>query len=63
MRLSDRSQNTPKPLARIGHRPIIWPLMSYSAYYGHADFILWLGSRGDAFKEYFLNHNEIVSTT
>ena len=61
MRLRDHTQNLPKPLAMIGHRPIIWHLMSYYAYYGHKDFILCLGYRGDAFKEYFLNYDETVS--
>jgi glucose-1-phosphate cytidylyltransferase len=61
LRLRDHSQNTPKPMAMIGHRPIIWHLMSYYAYYGHKDFILCLGYRGDAFKEYFLNYNEALA--
>lgn len=61
LRLRDHSQNTPKPMVLIGHRPIIWHLMSYYANYGHKDFILCLGYRGDAFKEYFLNYNETVS--
>lgn len=61
MRLRDYSENVPKPLARIGTRPIIWHLMSYYAYYGHKDFILCLGYRGDAFKDYFLNYDETAS--
>ncbi len=61
LRLRDHTQNTPKPMAMIGHRPIIWHLMSYYAHFGHKDFILCLGYRGDAFKEYFLNYNETVS--
>lgn len=61
LRLRDHTQNTPKPMAIIGNRPIIWHLMSYYAHFGHTDFILCLGYRGDAFKEYFLNYNETVS--
>lgn len=61
MRLRDHTQNVPKPLAMIGNRPIIWHLMSYYAYHGHKDFILCLGYRGDAFKEYFLNYDETAS--
>ena len=35
--------------------------MKYYAHYGHKDFILCLGYRGDAIKNYFLNYNECVS--
>lgn len=61
LRLRDAAPNTPKPLAEIGSRPIIWHLMKYYAHYGHKDFILCLGYRGEAFKEYFLNYNEAHS--
>jgi glucose-1-phosphate cytidylyltransferase len=61
LRLRDDSQTTPKPLAEIGNRPIIWHLMKYYAHYGHTDFILCLGYRAEAFKDYFLNYNETHS--
>jgi len=61
MRLRDHSQNAPKPLAMIGNRPLLWHLMTYYAHFGHKDFILCLGYRGDAIKEYFLNYDETVS--
>ncbi len=61
LRLRDQAYNTPKPLAEIGARPIIWHLMKYYAYYGHKDFVLCLGYRGEAFKEYFLNYDETHS--
>ena len=51
----------PKPLALIGYRPILWHLMSYYAYYGHKDFILCLGYRADAIKDYFLKYDETLS--
>jgi glucose-1-phosphate cytidylyltransferase len=35
--------------------------MKYYAHFGHKDFILCLGYRGDAIKEYFLNYNECIS--
>ena len=31
----------------IGYRPIMWHLMQYYAHYGHTDFVLCLGYRGD----------------
>ena len=61
MRLREYSETLPKPMVTIGYRPIIWHLMKYYAHYGHTDFILCLGYRGDVIKEYFLNYDECLS--
>ena len=61
MRMRDYSDAMPKPMAPIGYRPILWHLMKYYAHYGHKEFILCLGYRGDAIKNYFLNYDECVS--
>lgn len=60
-RLREHSETIPKPLVNIGYRPILWHLMRYYAHFGHTDFILCLGYRGDAIREYFLNYNEAMS--
>jgi len=60
-RLRDHSGEIPKPMVKIGYRPILWHVMKYYAHYGHKDFILCLGYRADAIKEFFLNYNECVS--
>jgi glucose-1-phosphate cytidylyltransferase len=60
-RLRENSDTIPKPLVNIGYRPIIWHLMRYYAHYGHKDFVLCLGYRGDMVKEYFLNFSESES--
>ena len=61
MRLRDFSENVPKPLVNIGYRPILWNLMSYYAHFGFKDFILCLGYRADAIKNYFLEYDECLS--
>jgi glucose-1-phosphate cytidylyltransferase len=61
MRLRDYSDQIPKPLVPIGPRPIMWHLMKYYAHYGHKDFILCLGYRGNAIKDYFRNYDESAS--
>jgi len=61
MRLRDYAENVPKPMVPLGYRPIIWHLMKYYATFGHTDFILCLGYRGDLIKHYFLNYEETVS--
>ena len=60
-RLREYSETIPKPLVEIGYRPIIWHLMKYYAHFGHTDFILALGYRGDLIKDYFLRYNECMS--
>jgi glucose-1-phosphate cytidylyltransferase len=60
-RLRDQNGTVPKPMMTIGHRPILWHLMKYYAHFGHREFILCLGYRSEAIKEYFLNYNEWVS--
>lgn len=60
-RLREHSETVPKPMVEIGYRPIIWHLMRYYAHFGHKDFILCLGYKGDYIKNYFLNYNECLS--
>ena len=60
-RLRDQADGVPKPMVTIGHRPILWHLMKYYAHFGHTEFILCLGYKSEAIKEYFLNYNEWVS--
>jgi glucose-1-phosphate cytidylyltransferase len=60
LRIRD-AEDIPKPMVQIGYRPILWHVMKYYAHFGHKDFILCLGYRADAVKNYFLNYNECVS--
>jgi glucose-1-phosphate cytidylyltransferase len=60
-RLREHSDTIPKPLVSIGYRPLLWHLMKYYAHFGHKEFILCLGYKGDMIKEFFLNYNECLS--
>lgn len=60
-RLREHSDTIPKPLVPIGHRPILWHLMRYYAHYGHKEFILCLGYRGDMVRDYFLRYEEAMT--
>jgi glucose-1-phosphate cytidylyltransferase len=53
--------DVPKPMLRIGYRPILWHVMKYYASFGHKDFVLCLGYRADVIKQYFLHYDEAVS--
>lgn len=61
LRLRDYSEHIPKPMVPIGPRPILWHLMRYYAHYGHNEFILCLGHKGDFIKKYFLDYDEGIS--
>lgn len=61
LRLREYSEWVPKPMVPIGYRSILWHLMKYYAYYGHKDFILCLGYKGDVIRRYFLEYNEYLA--
>jgi glucose-1-phosphate cytidylyltransferase len=61
MRLRGYADDVPKPMVQIGTRPILWHLMKYYAHFGHKDFVLCLGYKGNVIKDYFLNYDEAVS--
>ena len=61
MRLRGYADDVPKPMVQIGNRPILWHLMKYYAHFGHKDFILCLGYKGNVIKDYFLRYDESVS--
>lgn len=60
-RLKEETEFRPKPLVRIGNKPVLWHIMKIYAHYGFKDFILCLGYKGDMIKEYFLNY-EIMNS-
>ena len=61
MRLRGYVDDVPKPMVQIGTRPILWHLMKYYAHFGHKDFVLCLGYKGNVIKDYFLQYDESVS--
>ena len=55
-RLREETEFRPKPMVEIGGRPILWHIMKIYARHGFSEFVLCLGYRGNAIKEYFLNY-------
>jgi glucose-1-phosphate cytidylyltransferase len=55
-RLREETEFRPKPMVPIGGRPILWHIMKLYAHYGHKDFVLCLGYKGEVIKEYFRNY-------
>ena len=57
-RLGDITKKMPKPMVRIGNKPIIWHIMKTYSQYNHKDFILSLGYKQKEIREYFNSHHE-----
>lgn len=55
-RLKEETEIIPKPLVRIGERPILWHIMKIYNSFGFSRFILPTGYRGEKIKDYFLNY-------
>jgi len=54
-RIRDVADDIPKPMIRIGDRPILWHIMRTYGAAGIDQFVLCLGYKSWAIKEYFLN--------
>ena len=50
-RLTEETKIKPKPLVKIGNKPIIWHIMKIYSYFGINDFIVCLGYKGDLLKK------------
>jgi glucose-1-phosphate cytidylyltransferase len=57
VRMGEETRSIPKPMIEIGGRPILWHIMRYYSSWGHDDFILCLGYKGDVVKRYFLSYD------
>jgi glucose-1-phosphate cytidylyltransferase len=55
-RISEETDNIPKPMIQIGHKPILWHIMKMYSLHGINDFIICCGYRGYVIKEYFANY-------
>ncbi|MGE3308325.1 MAG: glucose-1-phosphate cytidylyltransferase [Limisphaerales bacterium] len=55
-RLREETEFRPKPMVPIGSQPILWHIMKYYSHFGHRDFVLCLGYKGEMIKDYFRNY-------
>ena len=49
-------EDLPKPMFKIGAKPILWHIMKFYESFGFKDFVLLLGYRKEKIIEYFKNH-------
>ena len=58
-RLSEYTEDIPKPMVTVGGKPILWHIMKTYAKFNHKDFYLALGYKAEMIKEYFLNYRSL----
>ena len=56
-RLSEHTNKIPKPMVKIGNKPIIEHIMHIYMKYGYNEFIFALGYKKEKFRKYFKNKN------
>ena len=61
LRMGETTTRVPKPMITVGDRPILWHIMRYYSSFGYRDFVLCLGYKAEAVKEYFLNYQEALT--
>lgn len=55
--MREETEFRPKPMVPIGTRPVLWHIMKYYASFGHKEYVLALGYKGEVIKEYFVNYD------
>jgi glucose-1-phosphate cytidylyltransferase len=60
-RLTEYTEVVPKPMVKVGGKPILWHIMQTYANFGHKDFYVALGYKAEVIKEYFLNYRALNS--
>lgn len=54
-RISEYTEKIPKPMVQISNLPILLHIMDIFSHYGHNDFYIALGYKGEVVKNYFKN--------
>ncbi len=60
-RLSEETVVKPKPMVEIGGRPILWHIMMHYSCYGHRNFVIALGYKGEYIKKYMVDYCSLNS--
>ena len=60
-RLPEETDVKPKPMVEIGGRPILWHIMMHYSHYGHNEFVIALGYKGEVLKKYMVDYASMQS--
>jgi glucose-1-phosphate cytidylyltransferase len=55
-RISEESDYIPKPMVKIGKKPILWHIIKYYSVFGFSNFIICGGYKIEVLREYFKNN-------
>lgn len=60
-RLSEYTDDIPKPMVPIGGLPMLWHIMSIYSHFGHNEFLVALGYKAEYIKSFFLDYETLHS--
>ena len=60
-RLAEETEIKPKPMVEIGGRPILWHIMMHYSCFGHNEFVIALGYKGEVIKRYMVDYCSLHS--
>jgi len=60
-RLAEETVVKPKPMVEIGGKPILWHIMMHYAHFGHKEFVIALGYKGEYIKKYMVDYCSLNS--
>ncbi|MCF7804214.1 MAG: glucose-1-phosphate cytidylyltransferase [Candidatus Marinimicrobia bacterium] len=58
-RLGQLTDVVPKPMVKIGGKPVLWHIMKIYSHYGFNEFIFALGVKSEVIKDYFYNYETL----
>lgn len=61
-RLAEETVIKPKPMVEIGNKPILWHIMKHYAHFGHKDFVVALGYKGEYIQKYMVDYGSLSSS-
>lgn len=59
-RMKEETEFRPKPMVEVGGVPLLWHIMRIYMHYGHNDFIIAAGYKGEMIKEFFHNWKALL---
>ena len=60
-RLREETEFRPKPMVPVGGKPILWHIMKTFAHFGHEEFVVCTGYRGESIRQYFYDFEAMNS--
>lgn len=63
MRLIEETEFKPKPMVKIGTKPILWHIMKIYKHYGCKEFLLALGYKGSQISDHFRSDSVFPANT